>query len=1094
MKKIVLLILLSACIFLSADWQIDEGFEGGTIPAGWTIYDGDSGATWTAYENSSYSYEGNWSAFTDSYYPEDEDNWLILPQASIAEGDSVSLFIRSWYSTESFEILVSTTTNEISDFDDELISVAEQGTDYTHYSMSLSDYAGEEVYVGIHWECQTYGLLVDNVKLGQAETVELILELPDEISFLQNESFSSDFSEYFSGAEPEDCTLSVSGNQHITVEIDGFNVELSSLNWYGTEELTFSVEDNYGNTAEDVVSVIVEQANVEDIMMFEINMPVFLTCLDDEVQPIIQLINNGNSYIDHLTLTLHFNIYDESSELVFSTEQDEVFTLNPEEYQEVEFIETWTADEEGDYDLEAYFEFDDIIPENNQLTGQTMVREHFSSGGADDFGYRWLDNHTEDGPEFEWIDISETGESAITYNVPGFAGDDNFSEPVPIGFDFNFYGINYSEFYVDVNGELLFADNSWYEAYPSNGWDNDGNVFNWAYPIPGYSQMPALISVYWDDLEADQGTGDVYFQTFGEAPDRYCVIQWYDLRFHTGEGIEELLNFEVIIHESGDIKMQYLNTATGQTGSNAPHDHGQSATVAIQNETADIGLCYLQEQVEGSTWVGVEPEGNILTDGLAISFFTGEDETAPFLSHTPVGNTMLNSAELQVSIADMSGLSEDLLFYDLGNGWESISHTSFIEPNTYCYELNDLEPGSEIRYYFQAVDASPLENQANLPADAPDEFFSFKILPYADNSVMLAYSGYQDHTGEELAVWQDALNSCGISYDLYNWQEWQNVAIPDQYQTVFLFSNSCSHSEELDSLCVALMNWLDSGTIDDPRNLFFSSDGFAYSQSGHPNSSPMKKLWNAYFRTAYVGTTIGGGTNGLGGPDNLFYEEGSILVWNDSPIGNEGEELQVYANSPDCIFEYDSCPSWYEDEVVNPEIGSHNAFVFEDGPFNGQAYLYHGVCGTWIDNEIYKAFYFSFDFSQLTNETVREELIADCVYWFQISVESSETELITSPVSLKQNYPNPFIINNSRSTTSISFSAENASIAEIVIYDVKGRKVKSISKELSENCSEHSISWDGKDQNGSSVASNVYFYQLKLDGKFHSARKMVVIH
>jgi hypothetical protein len=33
------------------------------------------------------------------------------------------------------------------------------------------------------------------------------------------------------------------------------------------------------------------------------------------------------------------------------------------------------------------------------------------------------------------------------------------------------------------------------------------------HPIPGYTQMPALISVYWDDLQADQGTGDVYFQS-----------------------------------------------------------------------------------------------------------------------------------------------------------------------------------------------------------------------------------------------------------------------------------------------------------------------------------------------------------------------------------------------------------------------------------------------------------------------------------------------------------------------------------------------------------------------------------------------------
>jgi len=1095
MKNIILIIVLLAGSIIWADWQVDEGFEDGAIPADWTIYAGDEGATWSAYESSEYAYGGSWAAFTDSYYPENEENWLILPQAEIIEDDSLSLYVRSWYGTEVFEILVSTASNAINDFDDELINVDEQDDQYTLYNFDLSDYAGESVYVAIHWQCDTYGLLVDNVKLGQGENLLPQMVLPDSFSFNQGEQLIIDFSQYITNAEPESAIITVAGNQYITIQIDGFTVTLSSLTWNGTEEVTFTLEDNQGNQASDNVQIIVEAADVYDLQLYSIVVPGVLTCLNEPVYPRAAIANSGNSDSGDISLEVNCQIFDEAVTLVYESQQEITLSLAPGEIIQVEFIQVWTADIEGDYTVNFYFELADAMIENNSLSHTTSVREHFGSGGPDDYGYRWLDNHTAQGPEYDWIDISETGESAVSYEVSSFEGDDNFSEFIPFGFDFNFYGIDYPEFSVDINGEILLTDNSWFEAYPSNGWDNDGNVFNWAYPIPGYSQMPALIAVLWDDLEADEGTGDIYFQTFGESPERYCVIQWHNLRFHTGDNLHDYLNFEAIFHENGEIVMQYANTATGQTGSNAPHEYGQSATVAIQNEAADMGMTYLQEHVEGGNWIGVEPEGNILTSELAIRFFAGEDVSAPFITHHQSGNTLLTEIELQTTISDMSGLAEDHLIYDSGNGWVTLDHSSFIEPNIYTYTLSDLQQGEEIHYYFQAIDSSENANEGTLPANAPAEYYSFKVLPFQENFILLAYSGSQDYTGTELEVWQETLDYDNMDYDVYNWQEWQDVEIPDQYQAIFLFSNSASHSDELDSLCTGVMNWLDTGTTNYPKNLFFASDGFAYSQGGHNNASPMKKLLNAYFRTTSVGTTNGGGTNGLGGPNNIQYQEGSFGVWNDSPIGTTGDEIEVYANSPDCIFRYESCPSWYEDEVINPEIGSSNAFIFEDGPFNGQAYLYHGVCGTWIDNLIYKAFYFSFDLSQINSSNDRYALISDCSEWFEIAVEQDENEIVPVKADLQQNYPNPFVVsgNSRRDITIISFTYQDAEKAELNIYDIRGRKITTVSKKLSAGDNESSFSWDGLDKSGKEAVSGIYLYQLKLDGSSVDAKKLILL-
>jgi len=310
------------------------------------------------------------------------------------------------------------------------------------------------------------------------------------------------------------------------------------------------------------------------------------------------------------------------------------------------------------------------------------------------------------------------------YGVNTWAGDDNFSEPIPLSFNFPFYGSNYNIAYVDINGEILLAPNSWYDHFPLTGWDGDGNMFNYMYPIPGYTQMPALIAAYWDDLHADQGTGDVYFQTFGQTPNLYTVIQWHNVRFHAGTNATSLLDFEAILHENGEIVMQYNSTATGQTGATVPHDNGKSSTVGLQNESATIGLCYLREIVVNNTYIGVEPSGNLLFNGLAIKFYSGEDQQAPYITHEEVGNTFNTSPVLTARVMDLSPLASVILHYNIGQGWNSVN--GMLTGNGYYdFPLPNIPNGNELSYYFQATDE--LGNSGTLPASAPAEVYEFKF-------------------------------------------------------------------------------------------------------------------------------------------------------------------------------------------------------------------------------------------------------------------------------------------------------------------------------------------------------------------------------
>jgi|GEM_PF-549101 len=101
---------------------------------------------------------------------------------------------------------------------------------------------------------------------------------------------------------------------------------------------------------------------------------------------------------------------------------------------------------------------------------------------------------------------------------------------------------------------------------------------------------------------------------------------------------------------------------------------------------------------------------------------------------------------------------------------------------------------------------------------------------------------------------------------------------------------------------------------------------------------------------------------------------------------------------------------------------------------------------------------------------------------------SSDENIVQSvcKVELMNNYPNPF-----NPETTIQFTTENTENTEIIIFNIKGQKVKTlINKEL--DAGYHSVIWDGRDDNDLPVSSGIYFYKMKA-GDFTSVRKMLLM-
>ena len=61
----------------------------------------------------------------------------------------------------------------------------------------------------------------------------------------------------------------------------------------------------------------------------------------------------------------------------------------------------------------------------------------------------------------------------------------------------------------------------------------------------------------------------------------------------------------------------------------------------------------------------------------------------------------------------------------------------------------------------------------------------------------------------------------------------------------------------------------------------------------------------------------------------------------------------------------------------------------------------------------------------------------------------------------------------------------------MVIYNLLGQQVKVLANDFM-NAGRHLIDWNGLDTHGNSVASGVYFYELRA-GNFVSKKKMLLL-
>lgn len=84
-------------------------------------------------------------------------------------------------------------------------------------------------------------------------------------------------------------------------------------------------------------------------------------------------------------------------------------------------------------------------------------------------------------------------------------------------------------------------------------------------------------------------------------------------------------------------------------------------------------------------------------------------------------------------------------------------------------------------------------------------------------------------------------------------------------------------------------------------------------------------------------------------------------------------------------------------------------------------------------------------------------------------------------------YPNPF-----RGSTNITIKQIDNSPTTVAVYNLRGQLISTVVNNQELSPGEHSFSWDGKNDNGQSVAAGIYFFKM-ISGKYSATRKMLLL-
>ncbi len=699
--------------------------------------------------------------------------------------------------------------------------------------------------------------------------------------------------------------------------------------------------------------------------------------------------------------------------------------------------------------------------------------------GPDRHGYMAFDNTDlayPDAPVYQWIEIDPTyggSGTEIPLTDTGTYLDD--TDHVDLPFPFMYYGDSYDKISVCSNGWIAM------------GWSYLVNYRNWT--IPGAGGPPAMIAGFWDDLNL--GSGGKVFYHYDSANHRF-IVEWsrvrnepggqqtfeiilYDPAYHTtstGDGIIEMLYHTVNNTDSGDnyatagIEDYLHNDGLLYTFQNqypagaAPLAAGRAVRYVPMSESPTGTL---SGRVSNASYGGVGIAGaEVVLLQTGRTFLTGSDGgyggSAAAGTYTVVARHASFEPDTALAVEIVEGQATELDFSLLdvmGPEIEDVANpmttTDTVGPYPITATITDFSAVSSAKLFYRLHGGGWIE----LPMTAAGDVYSAD-LPGSHPGTQIDYYVWAEDMGGMTATSPDdapaSFYTLFVTELVYDYAvedpedpEWQMGAAGDA-ATSGVWTRVDPIGTEYNSV---VMQPEDDHTADPGVLCFITGQGTVGGAAGDQD--------------------VDGGCTTLLSP--VFDLSAATLAflryhrWYGEGGNSIDDEFAVDLSS-------DGGSSWTPLERV---VDIDNAWREVSFDLSGVATLTDQMQVRFRACDLNTAGLIEAGIDDFSLEVFVPQIVG-----------APDAPAIPLRTALSQNRPNPF-----NPVTRIQFDLAEAARARITIFDAAGRAVRTL---VDANLAPGSYQriWDGRDDEGRSVGSGVYFYRLEA-GAHKESRSMTVL-
>lgn len=187
-----------------------------------------------------------------------------------------------------------------------------------------------------------------------------------------------------------------------------------------------------------------------------------------------------------------------------------------------------------------------------------------STGGPDNYGYTWNDT-----VPYTWIDARDGGYSA---GLGAPLGAVSQGGAIDLGFTFPFYENAYSSIIPSTAGVIGFDSSSL--SFSSSSYA--------VIPTPDLPNNFIAPLFYGFGVNNGEYHGNIYYKRGGTTPNRYFVMEWYQVRDSVNT-----YTFEVVLYESGNFDFTYQSV-------NQSNSSVCGSTAGAEDASGYDGLAYKQ--------------------------------------------------------------------------------------------------------------------------------------------------------------------------------------------------------------------------------------------------------------------------------------------------------------------------------------------------------------------------------------------------------------------------------------------------------------------------------------------------------------------